>query len=188
MKFSTVVLGTRAERPVTVDIRGAACAFALRPLTGTEEAAALAEATEFAKTRRAEQIAPGNALFDLGLMIATLAIACVDPDSPAGARAPFFDGGASQIADALDSEQIAYLYARYELWQADCSPSQRAKSGDELIRLLIDVVEAEDDLPFSRARLADVWKLLRITGALFLTSPEHRSQATSLFAANTTPR
>jgi hypothetical protein len=185
MKFSNVVLGTRAEKSIEMEIRGVVFPFALRPLTGTEEGDALARATEYATEKKAAKVESGNPLFDLALMLESLAIACVDVDSPKDARAPCFSS-AREIADALDGEQIAWLYARYEIWQAECSPSKRARTGADLVKLLVDVVEADDDLPFSQARPGDVWNLLRFTGRLVLSSPELRSQATSLYDSTTT--
>ena len=185
MRFSQAELGTRAERPIEFTIKGTPVSFALRPLTGAEEGLALSRATEYAKAKNAAKVEPGNPIFDLGLMVHALAIACVDVDSPAAARAPYFDGGAEQIFANLDTEEIAFLHARYELWQEECSPSKRAQSGAELVAMLVKIVEAEDDLPFVSARPGMLLSLLRITGSLCLRSPELRSQLSSHSAGST---
>lgn len=184
MRFSQAQLGTRAERLIDFEIRGAPCSFAIRPLSGSEEAAVLSRATEYAKTKGADRVEPGNALFDLGIMVNALALACVDTESPTADRTPFWDGGASQIEANLDSEQITFLYARYELWQSECSPSQKIQTGTQLIETLVKIVEAEDDLPFVQARLGSLWTLLRITGRLCLASPELRSHLGSLYGTS----
>ena len=176
MKFSQAELGNRAERAIEFTIKGVPVSFAIRPLTGAEEGLALSRATEYAKSKNATKAEPGNPIFDLGLMVNALALACVDVDSPPEARTLYFDGGAEQIFANLDTEEIAFLHARYELWQEECSPSKKARSGAELIALLVKIVEAEDDLPFVQARPGTLWTLLRITGSLCLSSPGLRSQ------------
>ena len=186
MRFSQATLGTRAERPVEITIRGVPVKLAVRPLSGDEEGLALSRATEYAKAKGAAKVEPNNPIFDLGLMVHQLALACVDVDSPANARAAFFDGGADQIFGSLDTEEIAFLHARYELWQSECSPSQRARTPAELVELLVKIVEAEDDLPFALARPGTLLSLLRITGRLCLSSPELRSQLISLSVGSTT--
>ena len=186
MKFSQALLGARAERAVECEIRGVTCAFALRPLTGAEEGVVLERATAYATEKHAAKCEPGNSLFDLGIMLHSLALACVDTESPADKREPYFDGGAAQIADALDTEQIAFLYARFELWQDECSPTVRAQTGEELVRHLVEIVGSDSDLPFARLRLGTLATLVRILGSLALSSAEGRSQLGSLFANTTT--
>lgn len=181
MKFSEVKQGTRSERPVTLEHRGVTHRFALRPMTGDEEGLALSRATAYAQGQHAIEAKPGNPLFDLGYMANVLAITSVDEDSPPEARQPYFDGGASQILAELGSEDIAYLHARQELFQQECSPTRSRMSGAELTAELVRIVEAEDDRPFSRLRPYAQWTLLRTTGALLLNSPEGRSRLTALF-------
>jgi hypothetical protein len=176
-------LGTRAERPITFEFRGSSCSFAVRPLTGDEDGRALEGAASFAAERKEPNARPGSPLFDLGLMVHSLALACVDTDSPPEARTPFFTGGAAEILGALGQEDIAFLYARYEAWQAECSPTRTAASGVELVGRLIKIVEDDSDLPFSQLRPGQAWILLRTTAALVLNSPELRSQLTSLFGS-----
>lgn len=171
--------------PVTFDHRGTVHAFALRPLTGGEDGLALSGATEFAKEHKAESAKPGNPLFDLGYMIHSLAFACVDTDSPKDAREPFWRD-AEEIRGALGSEDIAFLHARLEAWQFQCSPTRSSMSGPELIGHLIKIAEGEDDLFFSQLRPGLAASLMRTMARALLASPELRSQLTSLYGGTPT--
>lgn len=188
MKFSNAVVGTRAERPVSFQIRGTDHAFAIRPLTAAEDALALEYATAYAQDHKAESARPGNPLFDLGYMLHTLALACMDVDSPAASREPFWTN-AAEIEGVLGPEDIAFLHARVEAWQAECSPTRSAMSGAELVGHLIKIAEDDSDLPFSQLRPGLASILLRTTARVLLASPELRSQLTSLFGttANASP-
>jgi hypothetical protein len=188
LKFSQAQLGTRAERSVEIDVRGTHHTFALRPLTGTEEGIVLERATEYATAKHAAKVESGNPLFDLGIMLHSLALACVDVDSPEGAREAFWDNGAAQIADSLDTEQIAYLYAIYERWQGECSPTQKAMSAAQMVDTLIGIAGSDgDDSFFDRMPLGILVSCLRITAKLLVTSPEGRSALTSLSDTSTSP-
>lgn len=186
MRFSQAQLGIRAERPIEFEIRGAPCSFAIRPLSGSEEASVLSRATEYAKAKGADKAEPGNAIFDLALMMNSLAVACVDTDSPPEARTPFWDGGASQVESNLDTEQITFLYARYELWQSECSPSRGKVSSEELVKLLVEMAGSDGNYDFlARMRLGTLASCLHITAQLLLGSPEGRSALTSLTEKST---
>lgn len=187
MKFSEAAKGTRAERVVTVDLARGKHTFAIRPLTGNEEAEALAGARDFTKSKGSVDPKPGDPLFELGIAVHTIAIGCVDVDSPETARAPYFDGGAPQILGELAREEIAYLYERHAQWQDECSPTVSKLQGGELIAELIRQVEAEDDGPFVRLRPAVRWHLLRTTARLCLSSPELRSELGWPVASESSP-
>lgn len=167
-----------------MEVLGAPIAFAVRPTTGTEEGVILERATEYAIARHAAKVESGNPLFDLGIMLHTLAIVCVDPDSPPDNREPFWDAGADQIANAMDTEQIAWLYAVFERWQDECSPTVRSMSGPALVQRLVDIAGADGDDArfFDGMRLGTLVILLRTTAKLLLTSPEGNSQLSSLLA------
>lgn len=185
MKFSSVLLGKRAESVVDLQYRGEALRFALRPLDGTEEAAALERATEFARSRNAASVVPGNPLFDLGLMVHSLALAAIDVDSPAEARQPYFDAGADAVLGAFGPEEIAFLYARYEHQQAECSPTINRMSANEMVGHLIEIAGSDSDLPFVRLRPALQLSLLRFSARQLLSSPAGSSLLSSL--SGTTP-
>lgn len=184
MKFSQATLGTRAERPVETTIRGVEVALAVRPLAGDEEGLALSRATEYAKAKGAAKVEPGNPIFDLGLMVHQLALACLDVESPPTARTPFFDGGADQVFGSLDTEEIAFLHARYEAWQTECSPSKALKSGEEMVKLLAEIAGSDGHLDFlASTRPGTLAICLLFSARLLFGSPEGRSLLTSRFGA-----
>ena len=178
MKLSQVQLGTRAERPVEFSYRGTTVKLAIRPLVGTEEGLALERTTAYATEKKAAKVEPGNSLFDLGLMAHTLVLACVDIDSPVDAREPFFDGGIAQVFDLLDTEQIVYLAAQFELWRDECSPSQKRMSADQLIATLYTVAASGSDLPLRSMAPALLVSCLATTASLLFASHEPKSPPT----------
>ncbi len=185
MKFSTVLLGKRAELPVEMEYRGETLRFAMRPLDGTEEALVLERATDFARKRNASTIEPGNPLFDLGVMVNALALAAVDVDSPEDARQPYFDDGAEAVLGAFGPEEIAFLHARYELHQSSTSPTKRQMSPADMVGHLIEIASSDSELPFVKLRPILQWSLLRFSASQLLGSPAGKSLLSSLSA--TTP-
>lgn len=185
MKFSQVLVGKRAERPVEFTHRGVLHKTAFRPLDGIEESLALSKATEYAQSQKALSATPGNALFDLGYMANCLALACVDIDSPAEARTPFFDN-VDQVL-GLDGELIIYLNTLREVWQQECSPTKATLPSGELISTLVRIVEQDDPDFFIGLRPGTQWTLMRSTASLLLDLPEGRSRLSSLFGPTSDP-
>ena len=179
MKFSNVLLGKRAERPISFEFRGIEHKTATRPLDGMEEGLALARATAYAQEQKALEAKPGTPLFDLGYMANVVALAYVDIDSPEDARVSYFDSVAQVLS--LDGELLQYLHARQETWQQECSPTKATMPAGELINTLVRIVEREDDLFFAAMRPGLQLSCLRITAKLLLNSPEGRSRLSSLF-------
>jgi hypothetical protein len=180
MKFSQVVQGQRAERPITFEWRGETCKAALRPITGEEDGLALSRAGIYARDSQEVDSAPGKPLFDLGYMANVIALGFVDVESPEKARELFFRD-AAEVLEKLDSELIQYLHARHEVWQQECSPTKAKLSSKELFDTLVRIVEADDDLPFAQLRPGTLWSLLRTTASLLLNSPEGKSQLSLLY-------
>lgn len=177
MKFSSLQLGARAERVIELPNRqheGKPVEIILRALTAAEESDALRRGFEFAIQKGNEKPAAGDPLYDLGVMVHTLALGCLDPDSPIDDRTPFFDGGADQIMK-LGRETIHFLYQRQELWQDECSPYMRTMSADELMAKVQEVASSSDDGPFLRMSPATRWIFTRTTARLLLGSREDKS-------------
>lgn len=116
-------------------------------LSGGEEAEALARARAFAKGKGVDAPKPGDPEFDLGLMVHTLLLACLDHSSPAGAPAPFFVSP-DEILQHLDRERIAHLYAMQQAWQEELSPTTKALNEEQILQLVIEAADAEDPLRF----------------------------------------
>ena len=186
MKFSKAKLGKRAELPIEFEHRGEKLVFAFRPLDGEEEATVLERATEFARVRKADECKPGNPLFDYGQMVHSLALAAIDVDSPVEKREPYFDGGEADVLAAFGQEEVAFLYARYDFWQGECSPTRRQMTPKELLTTIIDIARSETDLPFSSMRPSMQLLCLRSMARLLLNSQDLSSLSTSLFNASQT--
>ena len=135
MKFSQVVAGKRAERPITFEFRGVTHTALVRPLDAMEEGQALSRATAYAQEHKALEAKPGNPLFDLGLMSNIVALAYLDPESPENAREHYFDSVAQVMS--LDGELLQHLHARQEIWQQECSPTKANLAGTELLNALV---------------------------------------------------
>lgn len=188
MKFSLLQRGTRAEREV--ELPGAttpeatAVKMMLRPLTGAEEATVLEEARRFARGRGVDDPKRGDALYDLGAMVHTLALACLDPDSPSSLRAAFFDQGATQILEHVSRETIAYLYERQEAWQAECSPYRHQMTAAELLDAAKKEAASDDERFFSQLSPATRWSFTHILACVVVNSPEASLLLGSVCAAS----
>lgn len=126
MKFSTVTKGTRAEKAIELpppDGSEKGVPTMLRALNGVEEGVALKETREYCKAQGIAEPKTGEPIYDLALMVETIRLACLDPESPLGAREPLFDQGADQIRGAYGREAIAYIYELQQDWQDEVSPS-----------------------------------------------------------------
>lgn len=156
----------------------------LRVLTGVEEATVLQNARAFAIERGVESPKDGDPLYELGKMVETLALGVIDHDSPEADPRVFFDGGSKQILDDVDGDRIAFLYARWELWQGECSPRIGTMSGEQFYSQMVKVTVTDDDLPFAQMSPVTQWILARTLGALALNSPEASARFSSAFAAS----
>lgn len=177
MKFSQLRKGTRAERPLVIDgltdERGEPIAVPMRALTGTEEVDVIRAATEMAQRKGFDKPGPGDQLFDMGIMVHTLALAVLVPDSTP--RAPFFDGGAQQILDEFSREAILHMYEQQESWQDQCSPYVRNLTGEAFVAKVKEVAEGEGDRPFAALSPGTRWLFTRTMACLLWSSPEGKS-------------
>lgn len=136
-RFSAIAKGTRATRPVVLSYGGADVPLAVRPLTGAEEAEALAEGRAYAVGKGIAAPGPTDRLYEIGYMAATLVLGCVDADDPG---APFFSS-AAEVLDNLDTDRIAYLYEQQQAWQDWCSPRPKDMDAGEFIALVLQLAE-----------------------------------------------
>jgi len=162
-KYSAVVQGPRARKTIdlprpgavvdmeTGEWRGPTIKLDVRPLRGDEYDQVLADAKKYAEKLGATDPVEGDELFERGRLLHTLAIACVDKDSPADAPQPFFDGGVEQIltSDELTPEVLAYLYEHQQLWQDAVSPLVKSMTPAEFATAVIRTASGENgDMSF----------------------------------------
>jgi len=176
MKFSQISKGTRAEQQVTLpppDGTEAPIPSLVRALNGTEEGAALEHARAYAKARGVAEPRPGEPLYDLALMVETVAVAYLDPESPAAAREPLFDGGPDQLRQHYGREAITYLYEIQQAWQDEVSPSLKkldAKGYVEALFKLGGPDEEDARVFFIRSLPGLRWSLARTMALQLVTS------------------
>lgn len=163
--FTDILRGAQARKPVAFPRPSITAALLskeptqevlvdLMPISGEEEAGVLERARAFATTRGVADPKPGDPIYDLGLMVETLAIGCIDHDSPADAPARFF-ASVEEIRQFLDRERIVYLYELHALWQDELAPLGRTLSEDEYYRTVLKLADAEDpSIPFAMYRPA----------------------------------
>jgi hypothetical protein len=189
--FSKMAKGKRARKSITFPLLAAAGAEAAEArelavdvivLSGLEDAEVMTKARAFAKERGVEDPKDGNPIYDLALWAFTLAIACVDPESPETEPRAFFDGGADQIfgSNLLGRDTIAYLYEHQQQWQDEVSPRARTVGAEELLAHVLAVASAEDPTPFFRLAPALRWTLHRSMAALLVTLQMPRSPSGSV--------
>lgn len=163
--FTDILRGAKARKPVAFPRPSITAALLskepteevlvdLMPISGEEEAGVLSRARAFAVERGVVDPKPNDPIYDLGLMVETLAVGCIDHESPADAPARFF-ASADEIRTYLDRERIVYLYELHALWQDELAPLGRTLSEDEYYKAVLKLADAEDpSLPFAMYRPA----------------------------------
>jgi hypothetical protein len=155
---------------------------ALVVLTGEEEAIALAGAREFAVKRGVVDPKPDDPIYDLGLIVHTLLLGCVDPESPVDAPVPFFTS-AEQILKNLNREQTVHLHAQHEFFQDETSPRAKRLSNEEFLSWLVGVAESESPSDFfEKLGPAMLFSCVRTLTKLHALSQTDRLQAGSTTA------
>ena len=156
----------------------------LRVLSGIELTDILEAAREFAKKRGVDKPEPTDPLYDLGMSVHTLALACVDPDhpDPDSPDALFFDGGVDQILASphLGRDGITYLREMHETWQDLCAP-QAKKLDIAEFDIALDEIASSGGLPFYYSLGPAVrWNLTHTMAVLLSTARTLKS--TPIFA------
>lgn len=197
--FSSIVAGPRARKRVTLPLPGSrfdvdagkwegpTIDVDMRPLRADEYDAALAGARDYAVSRGLAEPTDGDDLFDRGKMAHTLALACVDVDSPLDSPRPFFDGGVEQIltSEALTPEVLAYLYEQQQLVQDDASPLRKNLSPAEFTTAVL-ATAAGDMSFFVCMRPGTQWSFTRSLASLLAESMRHGLPSSS--ASSTEPQ
>jgi hypothetical protein len=125
-----------------------AALVAMIVLTGEEDDEVLAQARAHAVSRGIAEPKPGDPIFDLSVMVHTLRLGCVDPDSPQDSPVPFFMS-AEQIWKNLSRDQIVHLHAQHEFFQDECSPrAKRFESENQFYAWVLKAAESESPSDF----------------------------------------
>lgn len=169
-KFFAIARGARTERawelpPPLSSEEGVPCI--LRPLNGLEEEEVLTAARQRAKAQGVEEPRPGEPIYDLALMVETIAVAVRDPDSPRGDRQPMFDGP-DEVRREYGREAIAYVYEVHQTLQDEASPQLSKldpKGYVEAIATLGGPDEEQARRFLARLRPGLVWSLVRTLAA-----------------------
>lgn len=178
--FGTIVKGRRARKrsPELTTMDGVSFSCDLRALVGVDDADVFARAREYAQSKGIASPKDGEPLYELGIAVHTLALACVDPESPEAEPRPFFDGGVEQILAHLDRDRILYLYEVQRGWQSSFSPrASDFASFEERVQAIWELANAEEDdeRPFARLGAGLHRSLLRTLARQWLISLGIRS-------------
>jgi hypothetical protein len=183
MKFSELQAGKKAEKSVVFPhpfISEETVEVLVIPLTGHEEAEALTFAQRFATERQAKA-SPGEPIFDLGLMVATLLRGTLDPAT----HERFF--GSESEALRLPREGIMYLFEHQQTWQDSLSPSVKNLGHGEIVAKIVELSEAEDPAGFIRLSPGLRWICTRTMARLLVSSLTDKSLLGSGFEPDTKP-
>ena len=199
-KFSEVAAGVRARRPATLPLPGAVpdgetggwtgptVPLHLRALAEPEYDDVLEFALKFAKKRGLENPEDGDAIYERGKMLQTLAFACINADSPEEDPQPFFDEGVPQIlarTDVMTPEVIAYLYEHQQIMQEVVSPLRKDMTPSEF--MIAAAETAKGNLAFFvNTRPGMRWTFVRILASRYIDSLANRSPSTPSSEPQTT--
>ena len=161
-KFSQICKGARARKAGVecTTLEGEAFTLDLRLMNAAEEAAVIERASKYAKEHDGEA-KETNLVFQFANACEIVAIASVDPESPADAPAPFFDD-VKQVREHLDRERILYIAETQRAFQDEVSPRQLRLTESAYIATLWSFAQEEIDLnnPFFRWPRSTQWNFL----------------------------
>lgn len=193
-KFSQIVQGTRARQTEVLPLVGARFDISagawvgpqdkvdLRALSEGEEIEVLREARAYAKAQGGDAI-DEDAIYQHALRVFTLAKACVDCDSPAGAPTPYFDGGAAQIfaSASLGPEHVVYVHEKYLLHRDEVSPYVSEFSPEGFLEVTTGIARGDQNY-FLGLRQGMLWNFTRTLAFLHLHSLGRSSSLGDLYS------
>lgn len=160
VSYIDVAKGVQARKVVDLRTIGMASTaesikVALVPLLFDTDAEALEMAREYAKRHKVEDPKPGDPLYERGLMLYTVLLACVDVDSPLDKPEPFF-ADEKEITKYLDPDRVSVLFHQQRAWQSLISPLPKTMDPGTYIAILASQMRAPEvaDIPFDALPLA----------------------------------
>ena len=177
-RFSQIAAGTRARKTVMLEIADEPRKIDLRVLGPFEWSEVLTAARAFAVSKGVVDPDEGDPLYELGLHVHTLLLACIDSDSPTDAPAPFFDSAEQMLnSSIIGRDHLAMLFAHHEVWEWECSP--RAKELDKAEFARIIAAAGQGDVgPFCRLRPGMQLVCMRSLAELYWSSQSASSPST----------
>lgn len=199
-KFSEVAQGARARRPAKLPLPGASVdgetgewigptqELHVRALNEEEHGLVLERALAFAKKRGLESPEDGDALYERGKMLHTLALAYVDKDSPEDAPAPYFDGVMRdgsvveawlQISksEVMTPEVVGYLYEVQQIMQDDVAPMRKDMTPAQFMAAALTTAKGNMSF-FVGTRPGTRWNFVRTLASQFVASLAAKSPST----------
>jgi len=145
-KFAAFLKGGSARKRISVlgrdNVTLVECDVKL--LTCGDDAAIEEAAVEYARAHKVADPKPGNSQYERGLMLATLARACLDYEV-ADKEDPFFPGGAAEVEQQLDDGRAALLFFQQRAFQQETSPNpKKGQDPVEYLALLYEAIEAKE--------------------------------------------
>ncbi len=191
-KFSEVAEGVRARRPAKLPLPGATVDgetgewlgptvdLDLRALNEDEYELVLERALAFARKKGLESPEDGDALYERGKILHTLARACIDQASPKERPEPFFDGlladgtradAVTQIqkSEVMTPEVVGYLYERQQLVQDEVAPMKRDMTTSEFMAAAFQTAKGNMAF-FVNSRPGTRWSFARTLASQFIAS------------------
>lgn len=148
----------------------------LRVLTGEETAEVLQKAAEFARARGSTDPKQGDPLYDFGVMVHTVAIAAVDPDSDPARPTPFVASAEELLASPhVGREGIVFLAEAQEAWQDLCSPQLGKFTADDIFAYAERMSADPTPRFFEQLRPGARWIFARSMASLLRISPLFKS-------------
>lgn len=192
MKFRDIALGNRATKTIPLPLvrdpgaeATAAPMVALRVLNGEEHAEVLEKALQFAKSGGSESPEAGDPLYQFGIQVHTVLVACVDPDAPnpESPDARFFSSVDEIMSSPLiGKDVISYLYELQQAWQEHCSPRVNELTQAEYYNQVAELAKSTDPLGFVALPLGTRWSLARTMAEqllILLTAKSSSSETSS---------
>lgn len=197
MKLKDVAKGSWAIRPVTLRLvntsqaaqPGAApsgesveVTLGVRLLTGEETAQVYQKAQSDAAKHGVTTWIDEHPLCRLMQAARTLELACVDIDSDPKAPARFFESAEEVLTSPnVGTDNIAYLFERWQDFVDDCSIESKTMTADEVVATILAEAERPENAPSPLVRMRPGLRasFLRTTAVLFSSLATSKSPSGS---------
>lgn len=179
-RFKQIAKGIANVKTISLPFEGKDEAVGVRMMTGAELGDSLEGARAYATSHGLKDPKPGDELYDLGLMVHTLFIACVDPTEEGPTRTPYFES-VDEILAHLDPDRIALLYEEQQAWQDECSPRPSKIGGDDFFTMVLRLAGWESGQPDPLLRWRPTLRAIftRTLASQFMSSLTNKSGSSS---------